>query len=171
MSFSLPGRACLLYHRQSRISQVIICTLLCTRYFNLVQCLGPIAFKSSLLKPSCHLPDIHRQDLPFRTGFYILRPKLRIGRAFLKVAIAMLMYSVRVDQRDKNRWSMNFLAGIEIDQRMSSPEPSVWPARNLVSPRAYGTTLLNRIKLTMRCKQVADLLGNLDLMMKASPSV
>lgn len=91
--------------------------------------------------------------------------------AVLKVAIAMPEYSIRADQHDSNRREMIFLARMEIDQRMSSLEPLVWPARNLVSPRAYGTALLNWIKLTMRCKQVADLLVNPDLMMKAFLSV
>lgn len=135
------------------------------------QCLGLIAFKSPLFKPSCHPPIVHRQGLPFKIGFYILRPKLRTGRAVLKVAIAMLEYSIRADQHDNNRREMIFLARMEIDQRMSSLEPLVWPARNLVSPRAYGTALLNWIKLMMRCKQVADLLVNPDLMMKAFLSV
>lgn len=111
--------------------------------------LGPIAFKSSLFKPSCHLSIIHRQDLLFKTGFYILRPNLRIGRAVLKVAVAVLKDSSRVGQHGKKRRGMIFLAGIEIDQRMSNPGPSVWPARTLVSPRTYGTAGLSGLNL--RC--------------------
>lgn len=126
------GRACLLCHRQSRIGKAMVFMYVLYTCVN-VSTFGPSALKSLLFEPSCHLSTRYRQDLPFKTGFCILRPNLRISRAVLRVAIAMLRYSNRVGQQDNKRRGMIFLARIKIDQRISSPETSVRPVRNLVS--------------------------------------